>query len=125
MKERYANDLEFREEAIKAGTKSWHKFKSKLDQDPEAYQLVRHKKKEVHDIMYREDAEYRWAMSLRRRLSRNERLRNEDHSVLQTYSEHMTMQSDKSELFGYRKKETKRGRHTNISLYPACQGSQL
>jgi hypothetical protein len=76
-KERFANDLEFRERASKAKHKSWLKLKSRLAQDPEAYQLSRHKYSEAHYVMYREDADYRWAMALRTRVVQTERLRNE------------------------------------------------
>jgi hypothetical protein len=76
-KERFANDLEFREKVNKAKKKSWLKLKSRLDQDPEAYQLYRHKYNQIINAMYREDAEHRWSSALRQRLIQNERLRNE------------------------------------------------
>jgi hypothetical protein len=76
-KERFANDLVYREKIIKARNKRWQKFMSKLNQDPEAYQLFRHMANEANRVMYREDTEYRWAMALRTRVLRTERLRNE------------------------------------------------
>jgi hypothetical protein len=76
-KKRLATDPQFSERQAQLRNNQWKKVKSELEQDPEAYKLVRHAKNEKIKAIYRQNAEYRWGQVLGVRLRISDRLRNE------------------------------------------------
>lgn len=77
LKKRYATDPQFRERSVQFSHNKWKKIKSDLEQDPEAYKLVRHDNNERIKAIYLQNAEYRWGQILGVRLRKSDRLRNE------------------------------------------------
>lgn len=76
-KERFANDLAFREKETQRATKDWRAKKAKLEQDPEAYRLLRNANRENTKVLYLENAEYKWNQIVGARHNRSARFRDE------------------------------------------------